>query len=117
MLHKFITGLAWACLAFIVYATLSPGSHRPELTASETGLTVLIEHLGAFGLLGFLFAASHPKKPIVVCAIVLGSAILLELLQLLVPDRDARIIDAVQNWQAAALEYWLDNGCLHLFLH
>jgi hypothetical protein len=67
------------------------------MTAAETWLSVLIEHVGAFGVLGLLFTVCYPRRYGFICAIVFGSAILLELLQLFVPDRDARIIDAVEK--------------------
>ncbi len=97
MLHKIIALLAWACLAFIIYATLTPASLRPGLTEREPGLVVLFEHVAAFGLLGFLFSMAHPRKQRFVCITVLGSALILELLQAVSPDRDPRIIDAVEK--------------------
>jgi hypothetical protein len=47
--------VAWGYLIFIAYATLSPAHLRPELTASEPSPIVIIEHVGAFGLLGLNF--------------------------------------------------------------
>jgi VanZ family protein len=96
MLHKFVSITAWACLLFVASVTLSPPYLRPRLTESETALIVLLEHVGAFAVLGVLFSLAYTRTA-VVCLIVLGSAVILELLQLVVPDRDARVVDAVQK--------------------
>src|SRR3984957_11689611 len=97
MLHKLVTSLAWAFLVFVVFATLSPAAFRPVLTANETAPIVIIERVGAFGLLGFLFTISYPKRRAFVCTIVFGSAVWLELLQLVALARHARVIDAVEK--------------------
>jgi hypothetical protein len=97
MLHKLISIAAWATLTFIIFATLSPAHLRPELTATEPALVVVFERVGAFAVLGLLFASGYPRRHRLVCVIVLGSAILLEFLQILVPDRDARMVDAIEK--------------------
>jgi len=97
MLQKLTAVAAWACLGFIIYATLSPASARPELTTTEPALAVFIERFGAYGLLGLLFQMAYPRRITTICLIVFGSAILLELLQILIPDRDARVIDAIEK--------------------
>ncbi len=96
-LHKLVLTAAWCCLLFLAFATLAPLHLRPQMTAAETWLSVLIEHVGAFGVLGLLFTVCYPRRYGFVCVIVFGSAVLLELLQLFAPDRDARIIDAVEK--------------------
>lgn len=62
----------------------------------ESSLLVLLEHVGAFAVIGFLFSLSYSRTTLI-CIVVLGSAIILEFLQLVVPDRDARVIDAVEK--------------------
>ena len=91
MLHRLVAIAAWACLAFIAYATLSPIEARPTLTSAG------LEHFAAFALLGALFCLGYPKHRIFVFAIVFGSAILLELAQLMTPDRHGELIDALQK--------------------
>ena len=97
MLHKLISIAAWATLAFIIFATLSPAHLRPELTATEPALIVALERVGAFAVLGLLFSGGYPRRYGLVWLIVLGGAILLEFLQILVPDRDARMVDAIEK--------------------
>ena len=55
------------------------------------------EHLAAFAVLGVLFSLPYPRQVALVCLIVLGSAVLLELLQLLTPDRHGRVPDAIEK--------------------
>jgi VanZ family protein len=94
---KLISVAAWAFLSFVAFATLSPYAWRPELTETEPALVVILEHVGAFGILGFLFVVSYPTRPRIVCLIVVGSAVALELAQALLPDRHARLADALEK--------------------
>ena len=92
MLHK-LTGLAaWGLLAFIAYATISPIQDRPTLAVSTS-----FEHLAAFAALGVMFSLTYPRQVVLVCLIVIGSAVLLEILQLLTPDRHGRVPDAIEK--------------------
>jgi VanZ family protein len=102
MLQKFVAVAAWTCLIFIIYASLSSASARPELTESEPALAVFIERFGAYGLLGVLFRLAYPNRIGMVWILVLGSAVILELLQIVIPDRDARVIDAAEKLAGGA---------------
>jgi VanZ family protein len=62
----------------------------------EPALIVIFEHVGAFAVMGFLFSLTYSRTTLV-CLLVLGTAVILELFQLVVPDRDARVIDAVEK--------------------
>lgn len=95
--QKILSITAWAFLTFIAFATLSPYSVRPELTRTEPGLVVILEHVGAFFLLGLLFFLRYPERLRTVCLVVFGSAIALELAQALLPDRHARLVDALEK--------------------
>ncbi len=77
MFNKLIIVVAWALLAFIVFATLSPIQNRPTLPTSSN-----LEHLAAFSVLGVLFCLAYPRHTVFAALIVLGSAPLLEGLQL-----------------------------------
>jgi hypothetical protein len=92
MLQKAITVAAWACLAFIAYATFSPLQDRPTLPTSSG-----FERLGAFAVLGALFCLAYPQRIVLVCLIVFGSAVVLEILQYVTPDRHGRIQDAFEK--------------------
>ena len=100
MFHKLITVAAWVLLllAFIAYATISPIQDRPSLPMPSS-----FEHLATFAVLGALFCLVYPRHIAFVCLIVLGSAVLLELAQLLTPDRHGRIQDAIIKMTGGAL--------------
>jgi len=80
---------AWVCLAAIAFATLSPIGLRPT-----TGLPPSIERFTAFAVVGALFVAAYPRYISFAALIVLGAAVLFELLQVLEPSRHGRIFDA-----------------------
>ena len=98
MFHKLITVAAWVLLAFIAYATISPIQARPTLFASPS-----FERLAAFTVLGALFCLAYPRHIVLVFLIVFGSAVLLEIAQLLTPDRHGRIQDAIVKMTGGAL--------------
>jgi VanZ family protein len=104
MFHKLIAAAAWACLIFITYATLTSIDARPELTGPGfyKALFTVLERFGAYALLGLLFRLAYPRHVGLVCLIVFGSAVILELLQIVVPDRDARVIDAIEKLAGGA---------------
>jgi VanZ family protein len=80
----------WLVLAFIVYATLSPIDARPVIAAAPH-----LEHFAAFALLGLAFALAYPSRVLLVVVIVVATAVGLEALQLLTPDRHGRVLDAL----------------------
>jgi VanZ family protein len=98
MIHKLIAIAAWGALAFIAFATLSPIQHRPTLSGSAS-----LEHVAAFAALGILFCLAYPRQTMLVCLVVLGAAVLLEVLQLLTPDRHGRIMDALEKVLGGAI--------------
>jgi VanZ family protein len=98
MFHKLITVAAWVLLAFIAYATISPIQDRPTLPMPSG-----FEHLAAFAVLGALFCLAYPRHIALVCMIVLGSAALLEFMQLLTPDRHGRIQDVIEKMTGGAV--------------
>jgi len=89
MIQKVSIAAGWLALAFIVYATLSPIQDRPVVAGPQ------LEHFAAFALMGLAFALAYPNRILLVVAIVVGSAIGLEVLQLLTPDRHGRVLDAL----------------------
>jgi VanZ family protein len=88
MVQKISTAVGWLALAFIAYATLSPIDERPVIAGLQ------FEHFVAFGLVGLALGLAYPKRLLWIFVIVAGSAIGLEALQLLTPDRHGRLIDA-----------------------
>jgi hypothetical protein len=108
MPQKLITVAAWALLAFIVYATISPIQDRPRLPTS-----VSLERFGAFLVLGALFCLAYPRQAMLVCLIVIGSAVLLEFAQLLTADRHGRVHDAIEKMVGGAMGIVASKVILH----
>ena len=79
----------WLALGAVAFMTLGPVHDRPQVAPSHW------EHFSAFVLLGIVFALAYPNRPMRAVLIVVGSAILLEVLQLLTPDRHGRLVDAM----------------------
>jgi len=88
MIRKVFIITSWLALAFIVFATLSPIEDRPVFANPH------LEHFIAFALMGLAFGFAYPSRTFFVVAVVLGSAVGLEALQLLTPDRHGRVLDA-----------------------
>ncbi|WP_354108695.1 VanZ family protein [Bradyrhizobium sp. S3.12.5] len=78
----------WLALAFIAFATLAPIQDRPMVA------NLHLEHFAAFAAMGLAFAVGSPRRPIVIAATMVASAVVLESLQLLTADRHGRIVDA-----------------------
>jgi VanZ family protein len=90
--------LAWLVFAAIAYSTMSPLDLRPRI-----GHFVHIERFGAFGLLGLLFAVTYPNRLGRVLLLVLATAAGFELLQMISPDRHARLMDLAVKLLGGAL--------------
>jgi VanZ family protein len=99
MFHKLIATAAWSCLVFIIYATLSSLDARPEFIRGGffKAFFTVVERFGAYAVLGLLFCSAYPRRLSFVCILVFGSAITLELLQIYIPDRHARVLDVVEK--------------------
>jgi hypothetical protein len=89
IVQKLSAIVGWIALAFVVFATLSPIEARPSIGGAH------LEHFVAFALTGGAFALAYPKRFFLVVLAVVGTALGLEALQLLTPDRHARAIDAL----------------------
>jgi apolipoprotein N-acyltransferase len=88
MSRKIFKLVAWGSLVFIVFATLSPIGLRPHVTS------VNLERFGAFVMAGLLFGLAYPNRFWLVLTIVVGAAGVLEVLQVLTPDRHGEASNA-----------------------
>jgi VanZ family protein len=74
-----------------------------------------VEHLAAFAVFGALFCLAYPQRRVpTLLIVVIGSAASLELLQLLAPDRHARIIDAIEKIAGGILGVFAGRAILYL---
>ena len=53
-------------------------------------------------VLGALFALAYPRRPVLICCVVFGAALILELLQTVTPDRHGTLIDALEKLAGGA---------------
>ncbi|MBR0800511.1 VanZ family protein [Bradyrhizobium jicamae] len=88
MIQKISRIAGWLAFAFIAFVTISPIDDRPSIAAPQ------IEHFAAFALLGLLLVMGYPRRALAVVVMIAASAYALEALQLLTPDRHARLLDA-----------------------
>jgi VanZ family protein len=89
MVQRIFAIAGWLALAFIVYATLSPINDRPVFASPH------FEHFAAFAVVGLAFGLAYPRRIFLVAILILVSAFGLEALQLVTPDRHARLFDAL----------------------
>jgi VanZ family protein len=109
MLRKLVAITAWASIAFIAYATLSPIQARPKILSAD------LEHIVAFAVTGLLFGLAYPRQFVRVCFIVLGSAVLLEYLQTLTLGRLGTLVDASEKIVGGALGIFAARATLYLW--
>jgi VanZ like family len=109
MLQKLIAAAAWACLAFIVFATLSSIQARPVVAG---GHFAAVERFGAYAVLGLLLYLAYPRHLAFVCMTVFATAIILELLQTLTPDRHGRLLDAIEKLLGGTAGLLVASGVL-----
>jgi VanZ family protein len=82
--------IAWLLAAAVTFATLGPPSYRPHSPLGQDG-----EHALAFILIGVAFGLAyteHRLRVAVIAVIMIGA---LELLQLWMPGRHARLEDFI----------------------
>ena len=111
MLQKLMIIAAWASIFALAFATLTHVGFvyaiyyrlAPFLTRPEIRFYAHFEHVIGFAVFGALFAFAYPRYLIFVCCVVFISAVALEYLQTLTPDRHGRLIDAFEKVIGGAL--------------
>ncbi len=96
--RKVIRLIAWALLATAIVFTVVPAHLRPV-----TGAPSAIEHLAMFFLIGSAFAFGYSRSDYPLCGAAIAFAGSLELLQLFVPGRHARLSDFVIDELSAVI--------------
>jgi VanZ family protein len=128
MLQRFVIIAAWVSVAVLAYVSLTRVGFAysiyfklsPFLMHINMRTYGHIVHAVAFAIFGALFAFAYPKRVVFVWCIVLISAITLEYLQTLTPDRHGTLIDALEKIVGgafgicaarAALYFWPRSRC------
>jgi VanZ family protein len=83
---------AWALLLAIVFFSLSPPSIRPV-----TGIPHDLEHVAMFALTAFAFSSGYAGRWRYFLLLLVGLSAAIELAQLLIPGRHARVTDFAIN--------------------
>ena len=89
--RKLSNWAAWASVGFIVYATLVPLGMRPTLG----WIGANYERFAAYAVASAFLVLAYPHHPKRVGILVIAIAVVLEIAQLAIPDRDARVIDTL----------------------
>jgi hypothetical protein len=90
--------IAWLLTAAVTFATLGPPQYRPHSALGQDG-----EHALAFVLVGLAFGIAYPRHRLLTAAIAVILIGVLELLQLWMPGRHARLEDFVVDALAACV--------------
>ena len=96
---------AWFLAAAVAFATLGPANLRPHSDFGQNG-----EHAFAFILVGIAFALAYRRNRPLTAAITIVLIGVLEILQLWVPGRHARLEDFVVDALAASAGLLLVAG-------
>jgi VanZ family protein len=88
--------IAWLLTAAVTFATLGPARLRPHSDLGQDG-----EHALAFVLVGLAFGLAYPRRRWLTAGIAVVLIGALELLQLRMPGRHARLEDFVVDALAA----------------
>ena len=125
MFQRFVVISAWASIVALAFATLTHVGFvysiyyrlSPLLMRPGMRLYAHFEHVVAFTVFGALFAFAYPRRLIFVCSIVFISAVALEYLQTMTPDRHGTLMDAFEKAIGGAIGilaahaiFWLKNS-------
>jgi VanZ family protein len=90
--------IAWLLTAAVTFATLGPARLRPHSDLGQDG-----EHALAFVLVGLAFGLAYPRRRLITAAMAIVLIGVLELLQLWMPGRHARLEDFMVDALAACV--------------
>jgi VanZ family protein len=88
--------IAWLLAAAVTFATLGPPGLRPHSDLGQDG-----EHALAFVLVGLAFGLAYPRNRLLTATISVVLTGIIEILQIWVPGRHARLEDFVVDAVAA----------------
>jgi VanZ family protein len=96
---------AWILAAAVTFATLGPAQYRPHSDFGQDG-----EHALAFVLVGLAFGLAYPRQRLLTTGVSILMIGVLELLQLWVPGRHARLEDFAVDALAACVGFAIAAG-------
>jgi VanZ family protein len=120
MFQKLMIIAAWASILALAFATLTHVGFMysiyyklaPFLMRPGMRFYAHFVHVIGFAVFGALFSFAYPRRVIFVCSIVFVSALALEYLQTLTPDRHGRLVDAFEKLAGGALGIFAAHAIL-----
>ena len=94
---------AWTLLITIVILSLVPAQDRPMMM----GLPRLVEHFSIFFAAGLAFGVGYPQRRLFQSVALLAFTAAIELAQLLVPGRHARLSDFLIDAWGVTVGLWI----------
>jgi VanZ family protein len=94
---------AWTLLITIVILSLVPAQDRPMMM----GLPRLVEHFSIFFATGLVFGVGYPQRRLFQLVALLAFTAAIELAQLLVPGRHARLSDFLIDAWGVTVGLWI----------
>ena len=94
---------AWTLLITIVILSLVPAQDRPMMM----GLPRLVEHFSIFFATGLVFGVGYPQRRLFQSVALLAFTAAIELAQLLVPGRHARLSDFLIDSWGVTVGLWI----------
>jgi VanZ family protein len=89
-------GVAWLGLLAVIVLSVVPPALRPETAAPHK-----LEHFAAFLVIGLAFGLGYSRRPLRVALGVVAFCALIEIAQIFVPGRHARLSDFLVDAIAA----------------
>lgn len=90
--------VAWTLACAIILLSVVPPDLRPA-----TPLPHDVEHFGIFWVTGFAFAFGYPHRKVLLSTLLVSFAAVIEVAQLFVPGRHARLSDFIVDALAVAI--------------
>jgi VanZ like family len=116
-----VTIAAWASIIAVAYATLTHVGFiygiyfrlSSVFMRADMRTYAHFEHIVAYMVVGALFGFAYPRRAVLVCCIVLGGAVFLEVMQTLTPDRHGTLIDALEKMAGGAAGIFMARSIRH----
>ena len=106
MMEKILKVATWLTIVGLVVMTIVPANERPV-----SGLQHDLEHFSAFGLAGLMFGFAYAGHLRALSLSAIGFALALELSQIPLPTRHARLEDFIVDAAGACLGILVAHAC------
>lgn len=98
LLRKIAFAVGWLLMLVIAVLSLVPATLRPETAVPHN-----LEHFAIFAATGFALGFGYGRRPVLIMLALVGFAGAIEVAQILLPDRHARLADFLIDALAVCL--------------